>query len=88
MSHTVDDLHRLVDQMPDDAWAREAAWLALRYASTGEPVYRSLLLAPVDDEPEDDQERAAVAEAWAEVKRGEPGRTLEQVARELGLDAA
>lgn len=85
MAATLEDLHRLVDQLPDDVWARESARLALLYARTGNPVYRSLLLAPVDDEPETDEERAAVAEARAEIAQGEPGVTLDALEHELGL---
>jgi hypothetical protein len=41
--------------------------------------------APLDDEPETEEERAAVAEAKRELAAGEPTVRLEQVKRELGL---
>lgn len=85
MAATLEDLHHLVDQLPNDVWARESARLALLYARTGDPVYRSLLLAPVDDELETDQERDGVAEARAEIARGEPGVSLDALEHELGL---
>src|SRR6202035_683791 len=52
-----DDLHHLVDELDEDA-AREA----LAYLHTlGLPAF--LRDAPLDDEPETDEERAAVHEA-------------------------
>jgi len=56
------------------------AWLQEGFT----PLERSLLTAPWDDEPETDEERAAVAEARAEFDRGE-WLTTEEVRRELGL---
>jgi hypothetical protein len=43
-----------------------------------------LLEAPLDDEPETDEERHTVQEAREELARGEV-RPLEEVRRELGL---
>jgi hypothetical protein len=60
-----DDLHHLVDELDEDA-AREA----LAYLHTlGLPAF--LRNAPLDDEPETDEERAAVQEARDELARGE-----------------
>ena len=60
-----DDLHRLVDEL-DENPAREA----LAYLHTlGLPAV--LRNAPIDDEPETDEERAAVQEARDELERGE-----------------
>jgi hypothetical protein len=47
------------------------------------PVLRALLEAPLDDEPETEEERCAVQEAREELARGKV-RTLEEVRRELG----
>ena len=72
-----DDLHRLVDELDEDA-AREA----LAYLRTlSLPAF--LRDAPVDDEPETDEERAAVAEAHVALKRGDVVRE-EDLERELG----
>jgi hypothetical protein len=49
-----------------------------------DPIARSLALAPIDDEPETEEERAAVAEARAEIARGD-FLTTEELRRELGL---
>lgn len=45
---------------------------------------RALLEAPLDDEPETEEERRAVHAAREDLARGEV-RTLEEVRRELGL---
>ena len=72
-----DDLHHLVDEL-DEAAAREA----LAYIQTlSLPAF--LRDAPIDDEPETDVERAAVAEAEAAIAAGEVIRD-EDLERELG----
>jgi hypothetical protein len=68
-----DDLHHLVDQLDEDA-AREAL-VYLQDLS----LPRILREAPLDDEPETDEERAAVAEAEAAIKSGD-------VVRDDGLE--
>jgi hypothetical protein len=71
-----DDLHHLVDELDEDA-AREA----LAYLHTlGLPAV--LRNAPIDDEPETEEERAAVAEAEAAIARGDVIRD-EDLEREL-----
>ncbi len=64
-----DVLHQLVDSLPERA-LREAERY-LRALQTEDPVLRAALLAPYDDEPETEDERAGVADALAEVARGE-----------------
>jgi hypothetical protein len=49
-----------------------------------DPVLRSLLLAPPDDEPYTDSEREADAEAMAALERGE-GISHEEILREFGF---
>jgi hypothetical protein len=41
--------------------------------------------APLDDEPETDEERAAMAEAHADLAAGTPDISHEALMRELGL---
>jgi hypothetical protein len=78
-----DSLHRLIDELPESELA--AAERFLHYLrATADPVLRALLEAPLDDEPETDEERQAVHEAREERARGEV-RTLEEVRRELGV---
>jgi uncharacterized protein (DUF433 family) len=68
----------------------EAARAALAYYARHRKVIDARLtlnadfFAPLDDEPESEAERAAVAEARAELARGE-GRPAEEVFRRLGL---
>jgi hypothetical protein len=70
-----DTLHRLVDALPESELAVAERFLNYLRA-TADPVLRALLEAPLDDEPETDEERRAVHEAREELARGEV-RTLE-----------
>jgi hypothetical protein len=65
---TKESLHQLVDTLPDAALGEVERYL--RALQTEDPVLRAALLAPYDDEPETDEERAGVLEARAEVARG------------------
>jgi hypothetical protein len=58
------DLHRLIDDLDEEQAAR-------LLQIVGNPMERSLMLAPVDDEPVTDDERAAIAEGEAAYQRGE-----------------
>lgn len=77
-----EQLHQAVDAMTDEE--ASAALRALADAS-GDPVAWMLAHAPLDDEPETEQERSAVAEAKRELAAGAPAIPLEQVKRELDL---
>jgi hypothetical protein len=57
----------MVDALPDEA-VSEAALLLERAA---DPMLRHLDAAPVDDEPDTDDERAEADAAWAAHQRGE-----------------
>ncbi|WP_217913524.1 hypothetical protein [Miltoncostaea marina] len=61
-------LHQLVDQLPEPEAAR-----VLRAVEhwRDDPVALALASAPFDDEPETDEERAAVEHARDEVRRGD-----------------
>jgi hypothetical protein len=74
-----DDLHNLVDKLDEDA-----TWEALAYlrAFSLPPFLRN---APIDDEPETDQERTAVAEAETAIASGDIVRD-EDLERELRRD--
>ncbi len=65
---TKETLHRLVDSLPNDALAEAERYLTA--LQTSEPVLRMLLSAKPDDEPETEEERAAVAEAYEDVRAG------------------
>jgi hypothetical protein len=71
-----DDLHHLVDEL-DDAAASEALLLLQDLR-----LPRVLREAPIDDEPETEEERSAVAEAEAAIARGDVIRD-EDLEREL-----
>ena len=71
-----DELHELVDQLDEEA-AREAL---ARLQDLRLP--RVLREAPIDDEPETEEERAAVAEAREALARGDVVRD-EDLEREL-----
>lgn len=77
---TKDALYRLIDAIP--AEDLETAQRALE--PLADPVLLALADAPLDDEVETEEERAAVAEAWDAYGRGE-WVSLEDARRELGL---
>ena len=72
------ELHALVDHIP--AGDLPAARKILR--ALADPVWQSILAAPLDDEPETDQERAEVEAAR---KEKAPGTAHEEVLREFGV---
>jgi hypothetical protein len=78
-----DALHRLVDDLPDTMLQEAEEYLRALYLYP-DPVERALHLAPLDDEPETEEERRAAKDANEEWLRGE-ARSLEDVRRELGL---
>ncbi len=79
---TRQELHRLVDLMPSEDLDR--ARQLLEALLNDDPVGVSLALAPLDDEPETEEERAAVAEAEADLAAGRVVRH-EDIRREFGL---
>lgn len=76
-----DTLHHLVDTLPDSEI--DEAERYLRALQTDDPVLRTLLTAPLDDEPETDEERAAVAEAYEDVRQGRLV-SMEEIERQFG----
>ena len=76
---TREALYRLVDSIP--ATQLDDARKLLEPLT--DPVLAALADAPYDDEPETDEERAAVAEAREGYRRGE-WVSAEDVRRELG----
>lgn len=78
-----DELYRLVDQLPEGEW--HAAKRYLEYLrNMGDPLLQALMAAPFDDEPETEEERAAVAEARGDFEAGREV-THEELKREFGL---
>jgi hypothetical protein len=72
------ELHALVDHIP--AGDLPAARKILR--ALADPVWQSILTAPLDDEPETERERAEVEAARSE--KGS-GTSHEEVLRDFGL---
>jgi hypothetical protein len=70
-----------------DTMTEEEAGAALRTLAqaSGDPVAWMLDHAPLDDEPETDDERQAVAEARADRERGIESIPLEDVRAEFGI---
>ena len=67
---TKETLHKLVDLLPESEW--EAVYRVLEERlSKHDPVLHAFLNAPEDDEPESEEERAAVKEAYEELRAGE-----------------
>lgn len=61
------DLHRLVDELPDESV--DPAGVLLTRAK--DPVLAALEAAPFDDEPYTGDDRAASEEGWTAYQRGE-----------------
>lgn len=77
---TREALYRLVDSIPPSQFDDARKLLE----PLTDPLLTTLANAPYDDEPETDEERAAVAEAREGYRRGE-WKTAQEVRRELGL---
>lgn len=78
-------LHDLVDELPEHRVSfAEALLRALRGTGAVDPVLKALLEASPDEEPYTDEERAAVAAAWEDIRAGRV-TSLAEVKRELEL---
>ncbi len=81
---TKEELHRLVDELPESEYATaQRVLVGLRVLAAVGPLYTAET-APIDDEPETEEERAAMAEAKAELARGE-GIPAADIYREFGV---
>jgi hypothetical protein len=61
----LEELRAMIDDLDED----EAA-LWLQFMRTGDPVLRSFLFAPPDDEPVTEEEREAINEGWQAYREG------------------
>ena len=59
------ELRAIIDELDED----EAA-LWLEFIRTGDPILRSFLFAPIDDEPVTEAEREAIDEGWQAYRAG------------------
>lgn len=78
-----DRLHNAVETMTDDEASEALRTLA---DASGDPVAWMLDHAPLDDEPETEDERRAVAEAHADREQGIEPVPLESVLAEFDGD--
>jgi hypothetical protein len=81
---TKDTLHQLIDDLPDVAIPEAARFLKNLCSHAAGELPRFLAQAPWDDEPETDEERAAVAEARDDLRNGRTV-SMDEVKREFGL---
>ena len=74
--------HQLIERLDP---SQVSALVTLLQFMLLDPASRALATAPVDDEPETDQERRSVEEARAYFARYDKGIPHEEVLREFGL---
>lgn len=85
MSMERDELHRIIDAIPEDKL--QAIGRLLKDAvdiAIDDPVRRALANAPLDDEPESEEEKRAAEEAEADFRAGRTMST-DELKRELDL---
>ncbi len=83
MADPRDDAHRLIDRLPE---TQLAALVGLLEAIV-DPVAVALRNAPVDDEPETEEEKQAVEEARTSLQHnGGKGISHDEAMRRLGLE--
>jgi hypothetical protein len=76
-----DELHRLVDELPESE--SHAAKRFLEYLrNMGDPMMQALMEAPIDDEPTTPEEDKGAEEAWQEYLRGK-AISADEAKREL-----
>lgn len=80
---TKERLHQLIEELPDqDLPGIER--LLLDLLTSGDPLVRTLLTAPEDDEPVTDEDLEALRQAREDFAAGRTV-SLDEVKRELGL---
>ncbi len=77
-------LHRLIDALPDGDVLTAWQLLAPLHTNGDRGLPRVLAEAPWDDEPETDEERAAVEQAYEDLRQGRVV-SVEATKREFGL---
>jgi hypothetical protein len=66
---TREELHQIVDWLPEGMLAA-GGQAFLDFLKQTDPVLYALITAPEDDEPETEEERAAVEEVYREIQEG------------------
>ncbi len=80
---TREALYHLIDELPDEALPEAERSLEALQQRRNRGLPRVLAEAPPDDEPETEEDRAAVAEAWADYRAGRVV-SHEEMQREFG----
>lgn len=79
---TMEDAHRLLDELPASQAGSVVRYLESVRDGRIDPLLQKLLNAPLDDEPETAEEKAAVEEARQEFENGQ-GIPHDEIIREL-----
>ena len=80
---TREDLHNMIDFLPDSILAA-GGQAFLDFLKKEDQVLYALIVAPEDDEPETEEERAEVADAYADIAQGNV-ISHEELKQKLGL---
>ena len=80
---TRETLHRLIDQLPECDLDMVGMLIEWRHRLRDEPLLLNFATAPLDDEPWTEEDEAALAEARADIARGNVV-SLDEVRQELG----
>ena len=76
-------IRKLISQLPESELVAAHRYLCY-LRDEGDPVLQAFRNAPIDDEPETEEERKAVAEAWEDVRAGRVV-SMAEIKREFGL---
>jgi hypothetical protein len=78
-----EELHRLVDRLPDSEARAAVRYLEYLCDLGADPVLQALREAPVDEEPISAEEGAESEAAWEDYVQGrDPGEPLEELRRQ------
>jgi hypothetical protein len=84
MNVTKNELHDLIEALPESETPAAKRFLQLLLSKTTDPLLQALLTAPADDEPLDDQDLQDIAEAEQAIAKGKV-HSWEEVKKEFGL---
>lgn len=84
MAMTKDDLHHMIDDLPDTEVHAAGRYIQF-LRNSQDPFMQTLLNAPLDDERQTDEELEGANEAWQEYLDGE-ARPWVEVRREIASD--
>ena len=84
MSVNREELHRLIDEIPENEIPSARSYLRWLRDESADPVRYALDHAPLDDEPETEEERQAMKEGKADLQEGRV-LTTDELKRELGI---